>query len=324
MQNLVLLLALVAVGCASLPPRALKFTAQKFNPKTVKYILIAGGHDNANYAQEVLDLKKHWLSQGVKENEISCYYAMPCSHSLGEDQQHFYKIADEISKCHPASMSLIEKHMTAISKQKPDFVFFYTSGHGSGPLEVVNKLEGLSEADKNEMKNRYEMYPQLNQYHLLLDSTEKGVSFHSRHELHEKLDKNIPLENLYMTADGLHKVLKKFPETTSKYIVLQGCYSGGFLENNRFSDIKKLTVLTASDATHTSFGCSPGTDRTFFGQAFLDSLTDTKGYPTTLDWKKLSTVVLEKVKNIESYYGAGTSNPLLFSTVPASSTLLAE
>ena len=52
-----------------------------------------------------------------------------------------------------------------------------------------------------------------------------------------------------------------------KVIVISACYSGGFIE--ALKDENTL-VITASDATHTSFGCEPSSDFTWFSQAYFD------------------------------------------------------
>jgi hypothetical protein len=52
-----------------------------------------------------------------------------------------------------------------------------------------------------------------------------------------------------------------------KVIVVSACYAGGFIEP--LKDENTL-IITASDATNTSFGCEPGSQMTWFGDAFFD------------------------------------------------------
>ena len=52
-----------------------------------------------------------------------------------------------------------------------------------------------------------------------------------------------------------------------KVIVLSACYSGGFIEALRD---RNTLVITASDATHTSFGCETTSEFTWFSRAFFD------------------------------------------------------
>jgi hypothetical protein len=53
-------------------------------------------------------------------------------------------------------------------------------------------------------------------------------------------------------------------------VVVSACYAGVFLDELK-SDT--TAIITAADATHTSFGCEDDRDLTWFGEAFLkDSL----------------------------------------------------
>ena len=53
----------------------------------------------------------------------------------------------------------------------------------------------------------------------------------------------------------------------NRVIVISACFSGGWL--GPIADDHTL-VMTASDATHTSFGCGAGSELTFFGRAFFN------------------------------------------------------
>jgi hypothetical protein len=52
-----------------------------------------------------------------------------------------------------------------------------------------------------------------------------------------------------------------------KVIVISACYSGGFIEALRDSN---TAIITAADATHTSFGCEASSDFTWFSRALFD------------------------------------------------------
>ena len=52
-----------------------------------------------------------------------------------------------------------------------------------------------------------------------------------------------------------------------KVVVVSACYSGGFVEPLRDDN---TLVITASDATHQSFGCEVGSDFTWFSKAYFD------------------------------------------------------
>ena len=52
-----------------------------------------------------------------------------------------------------------------------------------------------------------------------------------------------------------------------RVIVVSACYSGGFID--ALKDERTL-IVTAADATHTSFGCGAESDFTYFGKAYFD------------------------------------------------------
>jgi len=51
-----------------------------------------------------------------------------------------------------------------------------------------------------------------------------------------------------------------------RVVVVSACYAGVFLEALKNDT---TAVITASDATHTSFGCDDDRELTWFGEAFL-------------------------------------------------------
>jgi hypothetical protein len=51
-----------------------------------------------------------------------------------------------------------------------------------------------------------------------------------------------------------------------RVVVVSACYAGVFLEGLKNDN---TAVITAADATHTSFGCEEDRDLTWFGEAFL-------------------------------------------------------
>jgi hypothetical protein len=53
-----------------------------------------------------------------------------------------------------------------------------------------------------------------------------------------------------------------------RILIISACYSGVFIPPLKNSD---TVVLTAASATTSSFGCSPGNDWTFFGDALINN-----------------------------------------------------
>ncbi len=52
-----------------------------------------------------------------------------------------------------------------------------------------------------------------------------------------------------------------------RVVIVSACYSGGFIEPLR---TPTTLIMTAADATHTSFGCGSQSDFTYFGKALFD------------------------------------------------------
>ncbi len=62
-----------------------------------------------------------------------------------------------------------------------------------------------------------------------------------------------------------------------RVIVVSACYSGGYIAPLRD---ERTLVMTAADATHTSFGCGSESDFTYFGRALFDEeLRRTHSFP---------------------------------------------
>jgi len=75
-----------------------------------------------------------------------------------------------------------------------------------------------------------------------------------------------PLQLDPITPDWLRGELDK-AGIKHRVIAISSCYSGGFIPALSTPD---TVVITASDARHTSFGCSDDADFTYFGRAFVD------------------------------------------------------
>jgi hypothetical protein len=94
-----------------------------------------------------------------------------------------------------------------------------------------------------------------------------------------------------------------------KVIVISACYSGGFIE--ALKDDNTL-VITAADATHTSFGCEAESDFTWFSKAYFDealrSEADGGGYSFTGAFERAKAAVTER----EKAEGYEPSNPQMF------------
>ncbi len=89
-----------------------------------------------------------------------------------------------------------------------------------------------------------------------------------------------------------------------KLIMISACYSGGFIPALKSED---TIIMTAASASRPSFGCNPGNDWTFFGDALINN-----ALRQSVD---LETANSQAVKNIgawEKRFGLDPSNPQLF------------
>ncbi len=94
-----------------------------------------------------------------------------------------------------------------------------------------------------------------------------------------------------------------------KVIVISACYSGGFIE--ALKDDNTL-VITAADATHTSFGCEAESDFTWFSKAYFDEAlrgeADSGSYSFTGAFERAKVAVTAR----EKAEGYEPSNPQMF------------
>ncbi|MEY4729254.1 MAG: hypothetical protein RL020_412 [Pseudomonadota bacterium] len=112
-----------------------------------------------------------------------------------------------------------------------------------------------------------------------------------------------PLKLNQITPTSLKKM---FDDAGIKWrvIVVSACYSGGYIEP--LKDDHTL-IITASDATHTSFGCGNESDFTYFGKAMFDEeLRKTYSFAQAFEQAKSSILKREKADNFEP------SNPQIF------------
>jgi hypothetical protein len=95
---------------------------------------------------------------------------------------------------------------------------------------------------------------------LLLYVTTHGAE---EHQLLVDLD---PLPLNQIAPQDLAEALKTQPAIRWKVLVVNACYSGGFIDAVRDDS---TMVLTSARADRTSFGCGSEADITYFGKAFL-------------------------------------------------------
>lgn len=103
------------------------------------------------------------------------------------------------------------------------------------------------------------------------------------HQLLVDLD---PLPLNQIGPDDIADALKTTPAMRWKVIVVNACYSGGFVDALRDDS---TMVMTSARADRTSFGCGADSDITYFGKAFLaEALNRTTSLREAFDLARVS------------------------------------
>ena len=108
------------------------------------------------------------------------------------------------------------------------------------------------------------------------------------HQLLVDLDP-LPLDQI--EPEDLVDALRTTPAIRWKVIVINACYSGGFVDALRDDS---TMVMTSARADRTSFGCGVDSDLTYFGRAFLvDALNKTTSLRDAFDLAKQAVATWE-------------------------------
>ncbi len=104
-----------------------------------------------------------------------------------------------------------------------------------------------------------------------------------------------PLDLASLTPTSLARLLQD-AGIKWRVIVVSACYAGGFIEPLRDDN---SIVITAASAERTSFGCEPGRDFTYFGEAyFRDALARTRSFTRAFDLAKASVAKQEAAEKL--------------------------
>ena len=105
-----------------------------------------------------------------------------------------------------------------------------------------------------------------------------------------------PLELDQLTPSALARMLAD-SGIKWKVIVISACFSGGFIEPLRDEN---TLVITAADATHSSFGCRYDSDYTWFSEALYDeALRETFSFSDAFELAKKTVAAREKAEGYE-------------------------
>jgi hypothetical protein len=104
-----------------------------------------------------------------------------------------------------------------------------------------------------------------------------------------------PLDLASLTPTALGRMLQD-AGIKWRVIVVSACYSGGFIEPLRDDN---SIVITASSPDRSSFGCEPGRDFTYFGEAyFRDALARTRSFAQAFEMAKAAVAKQETAEKL--------------------------
>ena len=284
--------------------------------------LIAGGSDSANFAQEIVDQRKLWLSKGFTDDDIRCYYAIPLEPAFRKDEAQYTALASDLKACFPAIPGLVWQDLRKASKNDTlDFLYLYVSSHGIDPPSIVLNKPKIPVGVRNFLISAINAVPAFDQYHVMLDVLPNATTAGLSERLQYAYDNGGPAPMYFFTPQYLKQSLQAFKIALPKYVVIQACHSGGFVKaGGKFAkDViggaKSLTALTASRADRASFGCDPGSERTAFGEAYGKALADNFAIPTQMDWDKVFSQAKEQVVDLEVKLNVEPSLPQFFTNM---------
>jgi hypothetical protein len=301
------LLLLCMVACA-VPVRHGKFVAAVPYataplPERAKIFLVAGGVEVANFAEEVVVQRRLWLARGFAADEIACYWAHPRRGDLRGDLRQYRGLAGELADCYPAATAVLRAHLQQQAARDLPFVYLYVTSHGNSDLLSIDVPEDRLLPTERALFDQYAIQ--------LGAGVGRGVLPGA---LALALRRGADPRDLVFSPAVLRELLRAFPPTTPKYVVLQACHSGGFLVPGAIAGVARLTAIAAARHDRTSFGCDSGSEFTYFGAAFLKHLIDRPGPPTAIDWRGLFAAVLADIDALERRADVQRSLPVFVQT----------
>jgi hypothetical protein len=280
--------------------------------------LIAGSLRGAGFAQEVIEQRRLWIERGADPSEIACYFVIPDQAHFDQDADQYRNLAPELRSCKLASMKSIAGDLARSATRPKSSLYVYVTSHGDQPLsfQVEESDDPVEWAKANWLLKKY---PALDRYMLALDADPQGTT--NQNGLLDAIDAGTPPEHIFLTPDNFSAALQKFPGETVKTVVLQGCYSGGFVNDtpsvdssSTLTSVDNITVITAARHDRPSFGCGLGEETTFFGGALLESLREGPDHlPDAVDWPSVFAAASAKVTVLEGQFNFDPSHPVWFS-----------
>lgn len=294
-----------------------------------RIFLVAGARDIANFAQEVVDQKRLWLARGYAPEQIECFFAAPPPEQR-DDVAQFLALEQPLRDCHLASPADVFNALGQIaSGYAHDHFYLYISSHGSRPTGelpegYVRRIDPESAwlpqamADARTDRNS-SAHAWLSPFHIAMegirfDMQRWGWASHFARLRQSRLDPGLPLREHLFTPKLLAAALQAFPAQVRKVVVIQACYSGGFVlppdqapaPEESLLNVQHITVLTAARADRTSFGCDQSGDTTYYGRSLQKVLDANAGLTVAqLDWRQVHEQVSHEVEQLEQQTGIG-------------------
>jgi hypothetical protein len=243
-----------------------------------------------------------WRTAGVAEDEIACYWAQPTARAWRRDRRQYRRLAPALAGCRPATAARVLADIAEIGRSAPPWFYLYVTTHGVQML-ASDQSGWYLDADEREF---------LAQHALSLDA-DRRLRLQHVGNLLEARRAGVREDAIAMTPKTLRRALESIPTETRKVVVLQGCFSGGFLQGpDSLAAVPDATILTAAAADRPSFGCGSGTRTTYWGGAFGHELRTRvrRGMtPAEVDWREVYDAVSRRVTRLERASGQKPSRP---------------
>ena len=297
-------------------------------PAEAKVFLVAGGDDVGNFAAEIVEQRVLWKRAGLRDEEIACYFAKPTPRALEDDREQLEQLAPALRGCYSADPATLHAHLRQAARAAPPFLYLFVTSHGLPPLlRWEAKVE-----DPNDLPKRLELRRgEVGRFdrHAIVLAAGDGPDIAEVGALLAAHRAGAPVESLIFTPDTLAAALRELPESSHAIIVLQACFAGGFIGRpdddgpSPLTRLPRVTVLAATSPEQPSFGCSPGSARTYWGGALNRVLAEVLEHEPAplpaLPWAEIHARTRFVVETMELIEGEEPSEPTFFSNVPASS-----
>jgi hypothetical protein len=291
-------------------------------PATTKVFLVAGGDDIANFAAEIVEQRRLWRGAGLRDDEIACYWAHPTPRAYDVDRAQYDALRHELASCYRAEPATVLGDLRRAATEKLPWVYLFVTGHGLPPLMRWVPANARSAARRHRLTA--EELARLDHHAIglqagpgpTLEQVDRVVMGHRA---------GAPTSSLMLSPPTLAEALADFDPATPKFVVLQACYSGGFIAGaagpSALHDVPNLTLLTATTHDRSSFGCGAGKAKTYYGGSFNRVLTEhlqLDARPPDLAWVAIHDEVRVVIDALESIDAERSSRPQLLQTPPPS------